>query len=153
MFIFSLLYAPFLCDTTHCSINRFRRASRVARPSQGGEKRTAGWASRHEDLVSDGVVAAHVFDHMVVPDRGVVLARSAHRGQPWMPAWTLSHVRDGLRVRLMAVWCTFRRPCMCHPVHRQCMRNTWRDLSIIVPTTACHQSNDIETYSRCMCEV
>ena len=75
MFIFSLLYAPFLCDTTHCSINRFRRASRVARPSQGGEKRTAGWASRHEDLVNDGVVAPHVFDHMVVPDRGVVRAR------------------------------------------------------------------------------
>jgi hypothetical protein len=80
MFIFSLLYAPFLCDTTHCSINRFRRASRVARPSQGGEKRTAGWASRHEDLVSDGVVAAHVFDHMVVPDRGVVLARCSPPG-------------------------------------------------------------------------
>ena len=36
---------------------------------------TAVWASRHEDLVSDGVVSPHVFDHMVVPDRGVVLAR------------------------------------------------------------------------------
>ena len=36
---------------------------------------TAVWASRHEGLVSDGVVAPHVFDHMVVPDRGVVLAR------------------------------------------------------------------------------
>ena len=33
------------------------------------------WASRHEDLVSDRVVAPHVFDHMVVPDRGVVRAR------------------------------------------------------------------------------
>src|SRR5712691_12803093 len=75
MFIFSLLCSPVLCDTTQCSINRFRRASRVARPSQGGEKRTAGWASRHEDLVSDGVVAPHVGDHMVVPDRGVVRAR------------------------------------------------------------------------------
>src|SRR5712691_3131661 len=75
MCIFYLLYTPFLCDTTHGSLNRFRRASRVARPSQGGEKRTAGWASRHEDLVNDGVVAPHVFDHMVVPDRGVVRAR------------------------------------------------------------------------------
>jgi hypothetical protein len=55
------------------------------------------------------------------------LLGAAHRGQPWMPAWTLPHVRDGLCVRLMAVWCTFRRPCMCHPVHRQCMRNEWRD--------------------------
>ena len=33
------------------------------------------WASRHEDLWSDGVVAPHVVDHLVVPDRGVVLAR------------------------------------------------------------------------------
>jgi hypothetical protein len=32
-------------------------------------------ASRHEDLVSDGVVSSHVFDHPVVPDRGVMLAR------------------------------------------------------------------------------
>ena len=36
---------------------------------------TAVWASRHEDLVSDGVVSPRVFDPMVVPDRGVVLAR------------------------------------------------------------------------------
>ncbi len=36
---------------------------------------TAVWASRHEDLVSDGVVSPHVFDHLVVPDRGVVRAR------------------------------------------------------------------------------
>ena len=33
------------------------------------------WASHHEDLMSDWVVSPHVFDHMVVPDRGVVLAR------------------------------------------------------------------------------
>jgi len=33
------------------------------------------WASRHEDLWSDGGVAPHVFDHLVVPDRDVVLAR------------------------------------------------------------------------------
>jgi hypothetical protein len=32
-------------------------------------------ALRPEDLVSDGVVAPHVFDHMVIPDRGAVLAR------------------------------------------------------------------------------
>ncbi len=36
---------------------------------------TAVWASRHEDLVSDGVVAPHVCDHLVVPARGVVRAR------------------------------------------------------------------------------
>src|SRR5215467_984652 len=31
------------------------------------------WASRPEDLVSDGGVSPHVFDHMAVPARGVVL--------------------------------------------------------------------------------
>ena len=40
----------------------------------------AVWASRHEDLVSDGVVSSHVFDPMVVPNRGVVLARC---NPPW----------------------------------------------------------------------
>jgi len=33
------------------------------------------WTSHHENLLSDGVVSPHVFDPMVVPDRGVVLAR------------------------------------------------------------------------------
>ena len=70
-----LLYAPFLCDTTHCYINRFRRTSRVARPWHGGEKMTAVWASRHEDLVSDGGVSPHVCGYIVIPDRGVVLPR------------------------------------------------------------------------------
>jgi len=47
-----LLYAPFLCDTTHYSINHFRGASCLARPSPGGEKMTAVWVSRHEVLVT-----------------------------------------------------------------------------------------------------
>jgi hypothetical protein len=33
------------------------------------------WASRPEDLWSAWVVFPHVFDYMVVPDRGVVRAR------------------------------------------------------------------------------
>src|SRR5712691_9423180 len=76
------------------------------------------------------------------------LLGAAHRGQPWMPAWTLSHGRDGLRVRLMAVWCTFRRPCMCHPVPRHCMRNTWRDVTTLVPATAYHRRSYAERYRR-----
>src|SRR5712664_3214738 len=36
-----LLYAPSLCDTTYCNINRFRQASCLARPLQGDEKMTA----------------------------------------------------------------------------------------------------------------
>ena len=51
------------------------------------------------------------------------LLDATHRGQPWTPALTLPHVRDGLRVRLMAVWCTFRRPSRCRHMHRQFMRH------------------------------
>jgi hypothetical protein len=47
----------------------------MARPSQGGENRTAVEASRHEDLVSEGGVAPPVCTHLVVPERGMVLAR------------------------------------------------------------------------------
>jgi len=68
-----LLYAPFICDTTHCSIIRFRGASRLARPSQEGEKMTTVWASRHEDLVSHDGVSPHVCDPMVVPHGEAVL--------------------------------------------------------------------------------
>src|SRR5712691_4955145 len=73
---------------------------------------------------------------------------ATHRGQPWTPALTLPHVRDGLRVLLMAVLCTFRRPSMCRHMHRQFIRNALLDLTTIVPATACHQRNYVETYSR-----
>src|SRR2546426_9361819 len=68
--------------------------------------------------------------------------------QPWTPVLTLPHVRDGLRVLLMAVWCPFRRLSMCRLVHHQLTRNALLDLTTIVPTTACHQRNYVETYSR-----
>ena len=63
----------------YCHINSFQRASRLARPSQGGEKRTAVWASRHEGLVSHDGVAPHVCDPMLVPQGWAVL----ERGNPW----------------------------------------------------------------------
>ena len=44
-------------------------------------------------------------------------------GQPWTPAVTLPHVRDGLSVLRMAVLCTSRMPSMCRHVHRQFMRH------------------------------
>jgi hypothetical protein len=52
---------------------------------------------------------------------------------------TLPHRRDGLRVLLMAVLWTFRRPSMCRPVHRQLMRNAVLDLTTIVPATPCNK--------------
>ncbi len=63
----------------YCHINSFQRASRLARPSQGGEKRTAVWASRHEGLVSHDGVAPHVCDPMLVPQGWAGL----ERGNPW----------------------------------------------------------------------
>src|SRR5216683_3236257 len=71
-----------------------------------------------------------------------------HRSQQGTPALTLPHRRDGLSVLLMAVFCPFRRPSMCRPVHRQFMRNALLDLTTIVPTTPCHQRNYVEPYSR-----
>ena len=69
-------------------------------------------------------------------------------GQPWTPVLTLPHVHDGLRVLLMAVLCTFRRPSRCRPVHRQLMHNELLDLTTFIPATACHQRNYVERYSR-----
>ena len=43
---------------------------------------------------------------------GCGLMGATPQGQPWTPALTLPHVRDGLSVRRMAVLWTFRRPSM-----------------------------------------
>jgi len=48
----------------------------MEKPSRGGEKRTALWASTHEERGSDDVVAPPVGDRRVVPHRRVVLDRS-----------------------------------------------------------------------------
>ena len=58
------------------------------------------------------------------------------RGQPWTPALPLPHRRDGLRVRLMAVWCPFRRPSLGRQVPHAFLRNALPDLTAIVPVTA-----------------
>ncbi len=44
----------------------------MERPSRGGEKRTAVWASHHEERGSDGAVAPPMCDHRVVLHRCVV---------------------------------------------------------------------------------
>src|SRR6266446_5671149 len=70
------------------------------------------------------------------------------RGQQGTPAVTLPHRRDGLRGLWMAMWCPFRRPSLCRPVHRPCMRNALLEVTTIVHATSCHQRNDVEPYSR-----
>ena len=72
------------------------------------------------------------------------------RGQPWTPAVTLLHGRDGPSVRRMAVLCPFREPSLCRHVHRELMRSAGLDLLPIISATACHQRNYVERYSRCM---
>ena len=65
----NLLYALLAIPLVYCHINNFQRASRLVRPFQEGEKMTAMWASHHEELCSDGVVAPPACVHMVVPHR------------------------------------------------------------------------------------
>ena len=70
------------------------------------------------------------------------------RGQPGTPAVTLSQGRDGLSARRMAVFCPFRKPSLCRHVHRELLRSALLDLTPIVPATAYHHRNYVETYSR-----
>jgi hypothetical protein len=53
-------------------INRLPRSSSMERPSRGGEKRTAAWASPHEERGSDGAIAPPRGDHRVGFHRCVV---------------------------------------------------------------------------------
>src|SRR5262245_57162667 len=68
-----LLYASLTIPPVYCHINSFRRVSSGARPEHGGENRTAVWASHHEELCSDGIVAPHGFAPLVGPHLGVAL--------------------------------------------------------------------------------
>ncbi len=70
------------------------------------------------------------------------------RGQPWTPAVTLPHGRDRLFARWMAVLYTYPEPSLYRQVHREFMRNALLDFTPIIPATACHQRNYVETYSR-----
>ena len=56
-------------------INSLHRSSSIGKPSPGGEKRTAVWASHPEERGSDAVVAPLVCDPRVVPHRWVMLDR------------------------------------------------------------------------------
>ena len=53
----------------------------------------AVWASPHEALCSDGVVAPHGFAPLVGPNLGVVLDRCHPPGQQWTPTVMLPYLR------------------------------------------------------------
>ena len=146
----NLLYTPLMIPRVYCYINSFQRASRVGRPSHGGENITAVWTTHHAERCSDGVVSPHVCDPMLVPHRWVVHDWYNPWSQPWTPAVARPHMRDGWGMLLMAVWCPCRRPSMCHPVHRELMRKELLDVTTIVPATPCHQRNYVQPYSRCI---
>ena len=56
---------------------------------------------------------------------------------------------DGLSARRMTVLWTFCALSLCRHVRRELLRNAWLDFTPIIPATACHQRNYVETYSRC----
>jgi hypothetical protein len=120
----------------------------VARPWPGGEKRRGGRASHHEEFEALG---AFLLPYAVT---GVSLLAvwcligATPRGQPGTPAVTLPQGRDGLSARRMAVLWTFREPSLYRHVRREFMRNVVLDFIPIIPATACHQRNYVETYSR-----
>jgi hypothetical protein len=60
------------------------------------------------------------------------------RGQPWMPALTRPHGRDGWSVRWIAVCGTFRLPSRGRHVHRQLLRTALPNFTTIVPVTVYH---------------
>ena len=76
------------------------------------------------------------------------LIGATSRGQAWTPAGVLPHGRDGLSARRMAVWWMCREPSLGRHVPHEFMRTAVLDLSLIIPTTACRQRNDVERYRR-----
>jgi len=59
------------------------------------------------------------------------LSGATSRGQPWTPAVTRPHGRDGLSARRMAVLWTFREPSLCRHVHRELLRKAALNLTLI----------------------
>src|SRR5713101_9531930 len=140
--------SPSTIPLVYYHINSFQQASSVEMPLPGGENRTAGRASRHEELCSDWVVSPHVWTtgSSLIAVWG--LSGATPRGQPRTSAVTLPHGRTGLSARRMAVLWTFRAPSLGRHVHREFMRSALLDVTPIIPATACHQRNYVERYSR-----
>ena len=61
---------------------------------------------------------------------------------------TLPHRGNGLSARRMAVLYAFDKPVLRRHVHCELMRSALFDMLPIMPTTACHQRNYVERYSR-----
>src|SRR5882672_4598873 len=88
--------SPSTIPLVYYHINSFQQASSVERPWPGGENRTAGRASHHEELCSDWVVSPPVWTTGLSLIAVWGLIGATPWGQPWTPAVTLPHGRDGL---------------------------------------------------------
>src|SRR2546425_13243340 len=102
---------------------------------------TTVWASRHEALVSPDGVAPQVCAPLVVPHGEAVRERGNPVASAGGTCCDAAAQARRLHVLLRAVWCPFRRPSMCRPVHRESLRTAWLTVTPIVPATPCHQSN------------
>ena len=122
----------------------------MARPWPGGEKRRDGQVSHHEEFEAIRLFLLPCATTELSLIAMWRLSGATSRGQPWTPAVTRPHGRDGLSARRMAVLWTFREPSLCRHVHRKLLRKAALNLTLIIPTTACHQRNYVERYSRFM---
>ena len=120
----------------------------MEKPSGGGEKRTAVWASHPEERGSDDVVASAVCDHRVVPHRWVVCdwcnpsgsAADAGHEAAARGRGSARAADDGVVDVPQALHAA--------PVPRQLLRNELLDLTTIVPAIAYHCGSYAERYSR-----
>ena len=114
----------------------------------GGEKRSSGRAAPPEagaamaslrlPCVATGVSLRAVWG----------LSGVTPWGQPWPSAVPFPRGRHGLSARRMAVLSPFRAPSLCRHVHHELLRSVLLDVTLKIPATACHQSNDVERYRR-----
>jgi hypothetical protein len=121
----------------------------VAKSWPGGEKRRSGRAS-HLEACAAREAFLHPCVAIGVSLRAVWgLSGATPRGQPWTSAVTLPQGRNGLSARRRAVLSPCHELSLCHHVHHACMRRAGLNVIPLIAATACHQSNDVERYSRC----
>src|SRR5262249_6683720 len=138
--------SPLMIPLVYCHINRFQRASGLARPSQGGEKRIAAWAAPHEERCSARVVAPPVCDHLRVLHRWVVFdgcnpstsTVNAGRDAAARARRAERAVDGGVASVLQALYGLARAPRM--PTQRVAQFEPYRIRNYLPP------KNDVETY-------
>src|SRR5215475_9277272 len=121
-------------------INSLHRSSSVERPLPGGENKIGGHRiTRNCEALGSFLLTCATTELSLIALW--CLSGATPRGQPWTPAVTLPHGRDGLSARRMAVLWTFHEPSLCRHVRRELLRNALFNFTPIIPATACHQRN------------